>query len=61
MGDPKLPKRILLKLSGEALMGGLDYGIDPDVIRRIAGEISAVRSNYLAAKINQAKDLLLGA
>src|SRR5688500_18160536 len=36
-------KRILLKLSGEALMGGYDYGIDPAVIGRIAKEISEVR------------------
>ncbi len=33
-------RRILLKLSGEALMGDGDYGIDPGVIRRIAGEIN---------------------
>ena len=32
-------RRILLKLSGEALMGQGDYGIDPGVIERIAGEI----------------------
>ncbi len=32
-------KRILVKLSGEALMGGGDYGIEPAVIRRIALEI----------------------
>ena len=36
-------KRILLKLSGEALMGQLDYGVDPEVIRRIAAEIAEVR------------------
>ena len=36
-------KRILLKLSGEALMGGGDYGIDPEIIGRIADEILAVR------------------
>lgn len=35
-------KRILLKLSGEALMGGEDYGIDPLMIKRIAGEIREV-------------------
>ncbi|HEC28034.1 MAG TPA: UMP kinase [Gammaproteobacteria bacterium] len=35
-------KRILLKLSGEALMGGGDYGIDPSVIKRVAGEIQDV-------------------
>lgn len=35
-------KRILLKLSGEALAGKLGYGIDPDVIRAIAVEIRGV-------------------
>ena len=34
--------RILLKLSGEALMGNLDYGIDPAYIARIAAEVKAV-------------------
>ncbi len=37
-------RRVLLKLSGEALMGELDYGIEPRVIQRIAGEIAAARS-----------------
>lgn len=32
-------RRILLKLSGEALMGDEDYGIDPKVIGRLAREI----------------------
>ena len=35
--------RILVKLSGEALMGAGDYGIDPAVIKRIAGELQAIR------------------
>ena len=35
-------ERILLKLSGEALMGDMDYGIDPAYIRRIATEVKAV-------------------
>jgi uridylate kinase len=35
-------KRILLKLSGEALAGQQGYGIDPDVIKSIAGEIREV-------------------
>ena len=39
----KVPKRILLKLSGEALLCGVDYGIDPEVINRIAGELRDVR------------------
>jgi uridylate kinase len=32
-------KRVLVKLSGEALMGQGDYGIDPAIIKRIAGEL----------------------
>ncbi len=31
--------RILVKLSGEALLGSGDYGIDPAVLKRIAGEL----------------------
>ena len=36
-------RRILLKLSGEALMGNVDYGIDPEVIKALAAEIVAVQ------------------
>ncbi|HSQ68647.1 MAG TPA: UMP kinase [Steroidobacteraceae bacterium] len=36
-------RRILVKLSGEALMGDADYGIDPVFLRRLAAEIRAVR------------------
>jgi uridylate kinase len=32
-------QRILLKLSGEALMGEDDFGINPEILRRVAGEI----------------------
>jgi len=35
-------KRILLKLSGEALMGKLNFGISPDVMNFVAGEIKSV-------------------
>jgi uridylate kinase len=35
-------RRILLKLSGEALMGEGDYGIDPAVLARIAAEVKEV-------------------
>jgi uridylate kinase len=35
-------KRILLKLSGEALMGDLPYGIDPAIVQKIALEIAEV-------------------
>jgi uridylate kinase len=34
--------RILVKLSGEALMGSGDYGIEPAVIKRIAGELQEI-------------------
>ncbi|MEW6129357.1 MAG: UMP kinase [Acidobacteriota bacterium] len=37
-------KRVLLKISGEALMGDRGYGIDPDTINRIAGEIREVHA-----------------
>lgn len=37
---PPIYKRILLKLSGEALMGEYDYGIDPKIIARLAQEIT---------------------
>jgi len=30
---------VLIKMSGEALMGASDYGIDPDVIQRLAEEV----------------------
>lgn len=35
-------KRVLLKLSGEALMGDLSYGIDPEIVQTIATEIAEV-------------------
>jgi uridylate kinase len=36
-------RRILLKLSGEALMGDLEYGTDPAQIERIANQVQTVR------------------
>ena len=43
--DNKLerPKRILLKLSGEALMGNLDFGLDPQVLQETAKQIVEVQ------------------
>ena len=35
-------KRVLIKLSGEALLGESDYGIDPGVVSRLADEVKAV-------------------
>ncbi len=45
MAEPQARKslsRILLKVSGEALLGTEDYGIDPVVLKRVAGEIRDV-------------------
>ena len=36
-------RRVLLKLSGEALMGERDYGIDPGVTRALAKEVAGIR------------------
>ncbi|HEY3189499.1 MAG TPA: UMP kinase [Solirubrobacteraceae bacterium] len=38
-------KRVLLKLSGEALMGSLDFGTDPERLKAIAEQIAGVRAN----------------
>jgi uridylate kinase len=35
-------KRVLIKISGEALMGDAGYGIDPTVVTRVAEEVKAV-------------------
>jgi uridylate kinase len=35
-------RRVLLKLSGEALMGNMGYGIDPEVVKEIAQEVAEV-------------------
>src|SRR5712691_446194 len=45
MADGPKYKRILLKLSGEALMGGRRTGIDPETLARIADEIVEVQAS----------------
>ncbi len=37
-------RRVLVKLSGEALLGSADYGIDPVVLKRVAEEIGDVQA-----------------
>ncbi|MGE5857062.1 MAG: UMP kinase [Solirubrobacterales bacterium] len=44
-------KRILLKLSGEALMGDLDQGTDPAQIQRIANQVQEVRARGVEVAI----------
>lgn len=40
-------KRVLLKLSGEVLMGGQDYGIDSDFVAQMAQEVKAAKDTGL--------------
>jgi uridylate kinase len=44
-------RRVLLKLSGEALMGDLDYGTDPRSVQAIAAEIAAVHARGVEVAI----------
>jgi uridylate kinase len=44
MANRPKPKRILLKLSGEALMGDQPFGIDDKAVARFAAEIAAIRT-----------------
>ena len=53
---PVLYRRVLLKLSGEALMGNLDYGIEPAVIQRIATEVSAVHDLGIEVMASEMED-----
>jgi len=45
------PKRVLLKLSGEALMGDRPYGIDPPMLDTIAGQLKAVQEMHIQVAI----------
>ena len=41
-GNPKVFRRVLLKISGEALMGDRSYGLDPAYVARVAHEVKGV-------------------
>ena len=43
MPNPLPYKRVLLKMSGEVLMGKHEFGLDPDTINRVARDIKDVR------------------
>jgi len=47
----RLPHRVLLKLSGEALMGDRQYGIDPDVVRGIAAQVAEARRDGIEVAV----------
>jgi uridylate kinase len=42
---------VLLKLSGEALMGDRQYGIDPDVVRGIAAQVAEARRDGIEVAV----------
>jgi uridylate kinase len=44
-------RRVLLKLSGEALMGPLDYGTDSDRVRDVAAQVAAIRARGVEVAI----------
>ncbi len=44
MGAQPIYRRVMLKVSGEALMGDRDFGLDPAVMERIAAEIRSVHA-----------------
>ena len=54
-------QRILLKLSGEALLGNEDYGIDPAIIGRIAGEVQEVLFAMQRASLRPVKKVPVSA
>lgn len=51
MADEYRFRRVLLKLSGEALMGEVDYGIDPDILDSLAKQIKGVRESGVEVAI----------
>ncbi|MFL5895307.1 MAG: UMP kinase [Thermoleophilaceae bacterium] len=50
-GGPPVFRRVLLKLSGEALMGELEYGADPERIARIASAVKGVTERGVEVSI----------
>jgi uridylate kinase len=44
-------RRVLLKLSGEALMGEREYGLDPGIVSRIANEIKSVLALHVQISV----------
>jgi uridylate kinase len=49
--QPPVYGRVLLKLSGEALMGDLEYGTDPARVQAVAGEIAGVHARGVEVAI----------
>ena len=49
-------KRVLLKLSGEVLMGGQDYGIDPEFVAELAKDAGFKRALAAEARSGVSPD-----
>jgi uridylate kinase len=48
---PARYQRVILKLSGEALMGGRSFGIDPEIVSALSDEISEIHADGLSLAI----------
>lgn len=46
-GESPQYRRVLLKLSGEVLMGPGNYGLDPDTVARVASDVKEVRDQKI--------------
>jgi uridylate kinase len=54
-------RRILVKLSGEALLGSEDYGIDPGILKRIAGDPRLTQMGVQVAVVMGGGNIFRGA
>ena len=60
MGAEPAFTRILLKLSGESLLGSLDYGTDPEEVQRIARQVHVNSDKYDGKTIEELRANLSG-
>jgi uridylate kinase len=51
MADEAVFRRVLIKLSGESLMGDLDFGTDPERVNAVAKQIKVVRDRGIEVSI----------
>jgi uridylate kinase len=51
MADEAVFRRVLIKLSGESLMGDLDFGTDPDRVNAVAKQIKVVHDRGIEVSI----------
>ncbi len=51
MADEAVFRRVLIKLSGESLMGDLDFGTDPNRVNAVAKQIKVVHDRGIEVSI----------